>query len=608
MKALPAVLAAACLAVVSCSKQPDTEIAPAISPESTVSASEQLNQLVDAYYDKNLELNPIFATFLGEHRFDDRMANSIGPDHLAAQLALDQEYLAALDEIDSSQLEGQDLLTYEIFKADRESAIEGAKYPTHLVPISQFFSVPNFFAVLGSGGSAQPFATVEDYENWLSRVDDYIVWTDQAITNMREGIEKGVVQPRVLMEKTLPQLQAQLKDDPEQSVFYQPIANMPSDFSDEDRERLTAAYSAMISEKLIPSYDQLRVFIRDEYIPATRDTVGLQALPNGKEWYDYLVRTTTTTNLSSDEIHEIGLNEVARLRSEMQKVIERVGFEGDLEAFMNELRTNPEYNFTGSEEVLEAYRALKEKVNAEVPRLFSKMPKADFEIREVESFRAASSAGASYMPPTPDGSRPGVFYVNTHKPEDRARYNVEAIYVHEAAPGHHFQIAIAQELDNLVRYRRNSLGGATAYVEGWGLYAERLGKDLGLYTDPYQYFGALNAEIWRAVRLVVDTGMHAKGWTREEALEYMTANVAASNTEVVAEIERYIAIPSQALAYKIGQLKILELRARAEETLGDDFDIRAFHREILEDGPMPLGVLESKVDRWRSWRVVNSEQ
>ncbi len=598
MKALPAVLAAACLAVVSCSKQPDTEIAPATSPESTVSASEQLNQLVDAYYDKNLELNPIFATFLGEHRFDDRMANSIGPDHLAAQLALDQEYLAALDEIDSSQLEGQDLLTYEIFKADRESAIEGAKYPTHLVPISQFFSVPNFFAVLGSGGSAQPFATVEDYENWLSRVDDYIVWTDQAITNMREGIEKGVVQPRVLMEKTLPQLQAQLKDDPEQSVFYQPIANMPSDFSDEDRERLTAAYSAMISEKLIPSYDQLRVFIRDEYIPATRDTVGLQALPNGKEWYDYLVRTTTTTNLSSDEIHEIGLNEVARLRSEMQKVVERVGFEGDLEAFMNELRTNPEYNFTGSEEVLEAYRALKEKVDAEVPRLFSKMPKADFEIREVESFRAASSAGASYMPPAPDGSRPGVFYVNTHKPEDRARYNVEAIYVHEAAPGHHFQIAIAQELDNLVRYRRNSLGGATAYVEGWGLYAERLGKDLGLYTDPYQYFGALNAEIWRAVRLVVDTGMHAKGWTREEALEYMTANVAASNTEVVAEIERYIAIPSQALAYKIGQLKILELRARAEETLGDEFDIRAFHREILEDGPMPLGVLESKVDRW----------
>ncbi len=598
MKALPAVLAAACLAVVSCSKQPDTEIAPAISPESTVSASEQLNQLVDAYYDKNLELNPIFATFLGEHRFDDRMANSIGPDHLAAQLALDQEYRAALDEIDSSQLEGQDLLTYEIFKADRESAIEGAKYPTHLVPISQFFSVPNFFAVLGSGGSAQPFATVEDYENWLSRVDDYIVWTDQAITNMREGIEKGVVQPRVLMEKTLPQLQAQLKDDPEQSVFYQPIANMPSDFSDEDRERLTAAYSAMISEKLIPSYDRLRVFIRDEYIPATRDTVGLQALPNGKEWYDYLVRTTTTTNLSSDEIHEIGLNEVARLRSEMQKVVEQVGFAGDLEAFMNELRTNPEYNFTGSEEVLEAYRALKEKVNAEVPRLFSKMPKADFEIREVESFRAASSAGASYMPPAPDGSRPGVFYVNTHKPEDRARYNVEAIYVHEAAPGHHFQIAIAQELDNLVRYRRNSLGGATAYVEGWGLYAERLGKDLGLYTDPYQYFGALNAEIWRAVRLVVDTGMHAKGWTREEALEYMTANVAASNTEVVAEIERYIAIPSQALAYKIGQLKILELRARAEETLGDDFDIRAFHREILEDGPMPLGVLESKVDRW----------
>lgn len=596
MKALPAVLAAACLAVVACSKQTDTE--PATSSESSPSAGEQLNELVDAYYDKNMELNPIFATFLGEHKYNDRMANSISPEHLAAQLAFDKEYLAALDGIDSTQLQGQDLLTYEIFKADRESAIEGAKYPAHLVPVSQFFSVPNFFAVLGSGGSAQPFATVEDYENWLSRVDDYIVWADQAITNMREGIDKGIVQPRVLMEKSLPQLQAQLKDDPEQSVFYQPIANMPSEFSDEDRERLTAAYSAMISEKLIPSYARLHDFIRDEYLSATRETVGLTALPNGKAWYDYLVTTTTTTNLSSDEIHEIGLSEVARLRSEMEKVVEQVGFEGDLEAFINELRTNPEYNFTESEEILEAYRALKEKVDAEVPRLFSKMPKADFEIREVESFRAASSAGASYMPPAPDGSRPGVFYVNTYKPDERARYDVEAIYVHEAAPGHHFQISLAQELDDLVRYRRNSLGGSTAYVEGWGLYAERLGKDLGLYTDPYQYFGALNAEIWRAVRLVVDTGMHAKGWTREEALEYMLANVAASNTEVVAEIERYIAIPSQALAYKIGQLKILELRARAEAELGDNFDIRAFHREILEDGPMPLGVLESKVNRW----------
>ncbi len=596
MKALPAVLVAACLAVVACSKQTDTE--PVTSSESSASASEQLNELVDAYYDKNMELNPIFATFLGEHKYNDRMANNISPDHLAAQLAFDKEYLAALDGIDSTQIEGQDLLTYEIFKADRESAIEGAKYPAHLIPISQFFSVPNFFAVLGSGGSAQPFATVEDYENWLSRVDDYIVWADQAITNMREGIEKGVVQPRVLMEKTLPQLQAQLKDDPEQSVFYQPIANMPSEFSDEDRERLTAAYIAMISEKLIPSYARLHDFVRDEYLSATRESVGLTALPNGKAWYDYLVTTTTTTNLSSDEIHEIGLSEVARLRSEMEKVIEQVGFEGDLEAFMNELRTNPEYSFTEPEEVLEAYRALKDKVDAEVPNLFSKMPKADFEIREVESFRAASSAGASYMPPAPDGSRPGVFYVNTYKPDERARYDVEAIYVHEAAPGHHFQIALAQEMDNLVRYRRNSLGGSTAYVEGWGLYAESLGKDLGLYTDPYQYFGALNAEIWRAVRLVVDTGMHAKGWTREEALEYMLANVAASNTEVVAEIERYIAIPSQALAYKIGQLKILELRARAEVELGDDFDIRAFHREILEDGPMPLGVLESKVNRW----------
>jgi uncharacterized protein (DUF885 family) len=340
----------------------------------------------------------------------------------------------------------------------------------------------------------------------------------------------------------------------------------------------------------------MRDFIRDEYMPATRDTVGLSALPDGEAWYAYNVRNSTTTDMTPEQIHQIGLDEVARIQAEMRAVMQQVGFEGELKDFFKHLTTSDQFKFESEEALLAAYNGLREKVEAGVPPLFSRTPKAGFEIRPVEAFRAASQAGGSYQSPSEDGTRPGIFYVNTYDLPSRKTWDMEALFLHEAIPGHHFQIAMQQELTDLPKFRR--FGGETAFAEGWGLYAESLGKELGVYTDSYQYFGRLQAELWRAIRLVVDTGIHAKGWTRDQTIAYMLENSAASETESVSETERYIAIPGQALAYKVGELKIQELRDRAEAALGDGFDIRAFHAAVLEDGSLPLDVLEAKIDRW----------
>lgn len=559
-------------------------------------AAGQLDGIVETYFQQNLKLNPIQATFIGDHRYDDRFSVSISPEHQQKQLALEKKFLQALQEIDPGDLSGQDLLTYEIFRRGREQAIEGAQYPAELIPVNQFFSVPNFFVTLASGTSAHPFNTVEDYDNMLSRMDGYVAWTDQAIANMRLGMQKGIVQPTILMEKVLPQLAAHVQEDPTKTLFYRPINNFPETFSEADRQRLQNAYAKKIREQIVPAYKRLHDFIRDEYLTATRDTVGLSDLPGGPEWYNYLVRVQTTTNMSAEQIHEVGLAEVQRIRNEMEEIKKQVGFEGDLQAFFEHLRTSPELYHDTPEQLLQSYRELKAVLDNAAPELFSLMPDADFEVRAVEPFREQSAAGAFYMQPAPDGSRPGVFYVNTYNIKSRPKYAAEALYLHEAVPGHHFQISLQQELEDLPSIRR--FGGFTAYVEGWGLYAETLGEELGLYTDPYQKFGALDAQMVRAIRLVADTGIHAKGWTRDEALKFMMDNSSISETRAIAEVERYIAIPGQALAYKIGQMKISELRARAEQALGDDFDVRAFHAEVLADGSLPLGVLDAKIDRW----------
>jgi len=572
-----------------------TVTAPAAAAESQTEA-QRLDALVEAYFEDQLKLRPMLATSIGDRRYNDQYPVSISPEFRAKAEQIERDYLARVQQIDPAQLSGQDLLSYQVFKSAREREIEGFRFPDHLIPLNQFYSAPNGFAQLGSGTGMQPFETVQDYDNFLKRVDGFVTWTEQAIANMREGVQKGYTLPRVLGERVLPQLQAHVVAKPEDSVFWGPVKKLPETFSAADRERLTAAYRAAIETRLVPAYRRLHDFMRDEYLPRSRTTVGLDQLPDGAEWYAYRVRQATTTGLTPAQIHEIGLAEVKRIHAEMHGVMKQVGFKGTLQEFFVHLNTDQQFVWPTREALVQGYVDIKNRVDPQLPKLFETLPKADYEVRAVEPFREKSAAGGSYQAASQDGSRPGIFYANAYDLKARPKWAMEALSLHEGNPGHHFQISVAREQKELPRFRR--FGGYTAYSEGWGLYAESLGPDLGMYTDPYQYFGRLEGELFRAIRLVVDTGLHSKGWTREQVLEYIDANSATSDARAVAETERYIAIPGQALAYKIGQLKISQLRARAEQALGPRFDVRKFHTVILADGALPLDVLEAKVDRW----------
>lgn len=585
-------LAAFALSACAASPIQNTTITKAANPN----ADAQLAQLFADYWEANLRHNPVTATFIGDPRYNDRLPNTLTAAWRAQDLAFEREWLARVNAVSTQGLSEQSLLSLDIFKREREQGIEGYEHPGHLIPINQFYNLAGLMAQLGSGTSAQPFRTTKNYDDWLLRAGKLPGVLDQAILNMREGMRQGVVQPRVLMEKVLPQLDALISDDPTQTLFYRPIANFPDAVEAADRERLTTAYTALIRDELMPAYRRLRGFIAEIYLPASRDTVGLDGVPGGEAWYAYLAKLRTTTDKRPAEIHQIGLDEVARIHTEMRRVIKELGFKGDLQAFFKFLDTDPQFEFESEEALLAAYNGLRDKVEAGADKLFALKPKADFEIRPVEPFRAKSAAGGSYQRPSQDGSRPGVFYVNTYDLPSRKIWDMEDLFLHEAIPGHHFHLALQQELTDLPAFRR--FGGTTAYTEGWALYAESLGKDLGVYTDPYSYFGYLQNELWRAIRLVVDTGLHSKGWSRKKTIDYMLANSAISETQAVAEAERYMAIPGQALAYKMGELKIKALRAQAEAALGERFDIRAFHTEILRDGSVPLDVLETKVQRW----------
>ncbi len=557
---------------------------------------EKLHSVVEKYWDELEELNPIFATFNGNNRYNDRFTIGISPEQVAKSLALEKKYLAEVERIDAGKLSAQDRLTQAIFRRVRAVAIEGFEFPSQLLPISQFGGAPQFLAQMGAGTGLQPFHTTQDYDNWLKRISGFPLWVDQAIVNMRVGLAEGVVQPRVLIEKVLPQLDALIVEDPKQSVYHKPVEKFPQGVPQSEHARLTAAYEKMISAQVIPAYRKLRDYVRDEYLPKARTTIAATSLPNGQRWYAYLVRQQTTTDLTPAQIHDIGLAEVARLRGEMQKVMKEVGYEGTLEQFFEFMRTDPRFYFQNEDDLLNGYRSLKAGVKERLPKLFAEKPGADFEIRAIEPFRARSGPGGQYQAATPDGTRPGIFYANTYDLTSRPSYAMDALYLHEAEPGHHFQISIQRELGELPRFRR--FGGFTAYSEGWGLYAESLGKELGLYSDPYRYFGGLSSEMYRAIRLVVDTGMHAKGWTREQSISYMLANRPVGETVAISETERYIAIPGQALSYKIGELKIKELRARAAAQLGAGFDVREFHTHVLTGGAMPLDVLDEQIERW----------
>ncbi|WP_374471950.1 DUF885 family protein [Arenimonas sp.] len=587
------------LALTGCATTPAADTAaaaPAVAAPQPGERAAQLSQLYADFWEASLALNPLNATFVGDPRYNDQMPDFFSAEFRAKEAAFNREWLGRAQAIGSDGLQGQDLLSYQIFVRDLEASIEGERFPDWQQPLNQFYNLTGLFAQLGSGSSAQPFKTVQDYDNWLKRAGQFPALMRSMQANMRAGMASGVVQPKVLMAKVIPQIDALIKDKPEDTLFWRPVAEFPADFSEADKTRLAAAYRELITTQLMPAYRELRRFVNDEYLPAARDTVSLSALPDGEAWYAYRVRQSTTTDMSPAQIHEIGLAEVARIHGEMDAVMKQVGFKGTRAQFFEFVTKDKQFEFGSEEELLTAYRALEAKINQRIPELFSLTPKAPFEIRPVEAFRAQSAAGGSYMRPSEDGTRPGIFYVNTYDLPTRKRWDSESLYLHEAIPGHHFQLALQQELGELPKFRR--FGGETAFAEGWGLYAESLGKELGVYTDPYQYFGRLQAELWRAIRLVVDTGLHSKGWSREQVIEYMKANSATSDTEAVSETERYIAIAGQALAYKIGELKIKELRARAERELGDDFDIRGFHAEVLRDGSVPLAVLEAKVDRW----------
>lgn len=571
--------------------EPVTEI-PAESPAA------RLDRLFADYWEEWLQLNPVDATFIGDPRYNDRYTVTIGPEYLEASRALYGRSLDAANAIPAEALDPQRRLSRELFVRDLEEQLEGYRFPDHLLPMDQFYNEANIFAMLGSGTSAQPFETVADYENFLARADDFPAWVEQAIANMRLGMASGIVQPKILMERTIAQLDTLIVGDPADSLFHRPLENFPDSVAEADRQRLSDTYRAAIGDRLLPAYARLRGFIRDEYLPACRDSDGFGALPDGAAWYAYLARLHTTTDLGPLEIHAIGLAEVDRIHEAMRGIIAEVGFDGDLKAFFEHLNTEPSFYFTTREEIIAAHEALRRKAYEGAPRLFKRIPRAEFEVRAVEEFREQSAAKGSYQRPSADFSRPGIFYANTWNPTTRPTWDTEALFLHEAVPGHHFQRSFNLELEDLPAFRRN--GGVTAFAEGWGLYAESIpvGSALGFYTDPYQRFGELNSELWRAIRLVVDTGLHAKGWTRQQVLDYMYANSASLETRAVSEAERFMAIPGQALAYKMGQLRISELRRRAEQALGEDFDIREFHEQVLGQGDLPLDVLEAQIDAW----------
>jgi uncharacterized protein (DUF885 family) len=557
----------------------------------------ELNQFFEEYFERTLELNPLFATFIGDPRFNDKLANDISPEHIQRQLEHEQQYFEHAQKFLAGPLSEADRLSLDILLHDLSRSIEGASYPSHLMPINQFSSIPALMGVLGSGSSAQPFATAEDYDLFLKRIDDYVIWTNQAILNMRQGSKQGLTYPRLIMEEVLPQLEELGTTDLQKSVFYQPIANMPEAIAGADRSRIQAAYRDAIQRKIAPAYRSLHDYIRDEHLQAARESVAWSSLPNGQAWYAYLAKVYTTTDLKPDQIHDMGLQEVARIRAEMEQVKSQVGFEGDLAAFFKHVQEDDRFYYEDAEALIRGYQELKTKIDSRLPKLFSDFPKAGYEVRPVEAFRAKSAAGASYQPPSADGTRPGIFYVNTFNLRAQPKFGMETLSLHEAAPGHHFQLAIQQELQDLPRFRRFGTR-YVAYSEGWALYAESLGKDLGLFTDPYQYYGRLSDEMLRAMRLVVDTGLHTRGWTRDRAIAYMLENSSMAQSDAVAEVERYIAIPGQALGYKIGQIRIREIRNAAEAELGSKFDVREFHSQVLRDGSLPLAVLEAKIQRW----------
>lgn len=565
--------------------------------QNNTTANQEFGKMCEQYYQDDLKMDPIKATKIGDERYNDLLPNDISQAYLKSYQEFNQRYLDSLSKYKREELNGNDQLSFDYLKDQLEINLEGLKFHAEYLPSDQMFALPLTMVQFGSGGGGQPFKTVKNYEDWLKRVDAYAVWTDTAIANFRKGIAAGIVLPKAIVVKMIPQMENMVVSSPDKSLFYGPVKQMPPNFSPADKQRLTKAYTDAITTVIIPSYKKLGDFLQHEYLPKARSSSGFAAMPGGTEWYNYLVKKNTTTNKTSEEIYETGLKEVARIRGVMDSIKRKVGFKGDLKAFFEYMRTDKRFMpYKKPQEVLNAFENIHERIKPNLKKMFDKVPKMPFEIRQTEAYRA-ESASAEYNQGSAEAKRPGIFYIPI---VDATKFNItsgmESLFLHEAIPGHHYQLSLTQENTLLPSFRR--FNGHNAYVEGWALYCESLGKELGLFTDPYQHMGALGDEMLRAVRLVVDVAIHTKNMSREEAIKYMMDNEPLSNEAATAEVERYMIIPGQALSYKVGAMKIRELRSRYEQQLGKKFKLAAFHTEVLKDGSLPLSVFEAKMDAW----------
>ena len=600
-----ALIGASALSLAACATTGQLAGADAASDQVAASATSQdaahdaLFALFEDADERSLALNPMSALFRGDMRYADRLGDYLTDEYSDASRADAELNLRRLGQIDRSALNETDQLAYDVFEYDQRQALKALAPDllavTEVRPVNHFSGFHTFYPGFASGQSAAPFDTVEDYENNLKRHQNYVELNDRAIARFREGLASGVLETQLTIGNVISQLDTQLAMDIDDSPFWMPVTNFPDDFSEADKSRLTTEYRASIAD-IYAAHERMRDFLRDEYYPKARSSVGLGQMKGGPALYRQLIEDTTTLPLTADYLHNLGLSEVARIKTALEEIKDEVGFSGTLNEFFDYVRTDAQFKPASREALTQTYYDIGKQVDAQIGDYFSLVPKTPLLIKPYEEYREQFSAGGSYESGAPDGSRPGTLYFNAYDLPSRLTTGNVTLYLHEGAPGHHFQISLAQENEDLPAFMR--FGGKTSYVEGWALYAETLGYEMGFYDDPWNRYGTLQDEQLRAMRLVVDTGLHSKGWTRQQAIDFMLANSGMTETEVVAEVERYIAIPSQALAYKVGALKIQELRERAEVKLGDRFDIRDFHAQVLDTGALPLPVLEAKIDRW----------
>lgn len=589
MPRLAACLLIFCMALPACTniQTETTEVSKAVT------ADQQLESFLANDWERNMQQFPEYASYLGmgddqqNSRWTDESLQAYEQRHLA-----DKAALAQLQQINRAQLSPLQQTNYDLYQWQLKMQIASHQFKTHLIPISQRDGIQT----VDDFANYVPLNTLQDYKNWLARLDALPTVIDQTRQLMEMGIQENIVPPEKTLSRATEQFERQLVDNPRDSLFFVPFASLPEQFTAEQKAQLQAQAERIIGDKIVPKYREFTQFFVQQYLPACSKNDGLWARENGKQYYEYLVEYFTTTNMTPDEIHQLGLQEVARNRAEMDKVIEEVGFEGSFDEFLQFLRTDPQFYYDTPEALYEGYLAVSKRLDPELTKLFGKLPRMPYGVKPIPDNAAPDTTTAYYSGPSADGMRPGYYYVNLYKPETRPKYEMEVLSVHEAVPGHHLQIALQSELGELPLFRR--FLGFTVFIEGWGLYSERLGYDMGLYQDPYSRFGQLTYDMWRSVRLVVDTGIHYKGWTRQEAIDYFKANAAKSEQDIINEIDRYITNPGQALAYKIGQLKMLELREHAKQILGDKFDIRAFHDTMLGAGSVPLNVLEDNINAW----------